>query len=205
PSTSASVMPRRTSSGQPNCWATTSAPWIRANANATYATAHCTSLRCFRRAKNPVGASFTAISPLRREPGAGLQTGVSGARSLADKCLRTGRRRGFAQVRPTITLPVIQHPDAVRETRERGVLARLARPRLRLPQPIEVRIGQTAVAVLIQIEGTLRLVQLQQHRRGPVVVQMRIEYFQRSLALCGIAVSAAIDRLQIRARNFGTI
>src|SRR6185437_16040561 len=54
PSTSASVMPRRTSSGQPNCWATTSAPWIRANANATYATAHCTSLRCFRRAMKSV-------------------------------------------------------------------------------------------------------------------------------------------------------
>src|SRR5438477_9863307 len=45
-------MPRRTPSGQPNCCATMSIPCSSANAAATYAIAHCTSLRSFRRWKN---------------------------------------------------------------------------------------------------------------------------------------------------------
>src|SRR5215475_6789284 len=39
-------------SGQPNRCATMSMPWSSANAVATYASVHCTSLRCFRRCRN---------------------------------------------------------------------------------------------------------------------------------------------------------
>src|SRR6185437_8096428 len=197
PTQIAMINRRSTESGQPKRCATTSSTWISANENATYAIAHCTSLRCFRRAKNPVGISFTTTSPLRREPGAELQTGVSGARSLADKCLRAGRRRRFAQVRPAVTLPVIHHSDAPREALECRVSAGLARPRFRLPQPVEIAVRQTAVAMLEQIERASGFAQLQQHRRRPVVVQMRGESFQRSLVPCGVAISAAIDHLQI--------
>src|SRR5690348_832924 len=121
--------------------------------------------------------------------------------SLTHECLRAIGGRRLAQVRPAVLLPVGNHADALRKALERGALARIARPGFRLPQPIEVRIGQTAVAVLVEIEGTLRLAQLQQHRRGPVVAQMRVESFKRGLVPCGIAISAAIDRLQIGGRN----
>ncbi len=63
PTASARMISFSTRSGQPKRCATTSSTWISANAAATYAAAHCTSLRCFSRsqkASTPVPARWTA-------------------------------------------------------------------------------------------------------------------------------------------------
>src|SRR5690348_12090 len=68
----------------------------------------------------------------------------------------------LAQVRPAVALPVVDHAQPLGEALEGDILTRLARPRLRLPQPVEVGIGQAAVAVLVQVERAPRFAQLQQ-------------------------------------------
>src|SRR5690348_2709003 len=62
PAHAAMISPRSIASGQPNLAATMSMPCSSANANATYARVHCTSLRCLRRAMS----SFMVGSAGRR-------------------------------------------------------------------------------------------------------------------------------------------
>src|SRR6185437_10888321 len=54
PTASARISTRSSWSGHAKRCATTSSTWISAKDAATYASAHCTSLRCFRRAMNSV-------------------------------------------------------------------------------------------------------------------------------------------------------